>query len=98
MTFRTSVARPLASLGLAAAVFAGCGTTLVLDNDRLQQEITSGLANNGITAQVTCTGEVPIKLDNVSTCQATTPDGTKLTIQVTQKDDKGTVDWQLVGS
>ena len=30
--------------------------------------------------------------------QATTPDGATLTVQVTQTDDKGTVNWQLVGS
>ncbi len=97
MMFRTSVVRPLASLGLAAALFAGCSTTLILDNARLQQEITSGLADNGITAQVTCYGEIPIRQDDVSSCKATTPDGAILTIQVTQTDDKGTVNWQLVG-
>lgn len=98
MAFRTSVARPLAALGLAAALFAGCSTTLVLDNERLQQVITDGLANNGITASVTCPGNVPIQINNVSTCQATTPDGATLTIQVTQTDGNGNVNWQLVGS
>jgi len=98
MTFRSSGVRTLAALGLAAVLFAGCNTTLVLDNNNLQQLITSGLSDNGITATVVCPDSVPIKKDSVSTCQATTPDGAALTIQVTQTDDKGTVNWQLVGS
>jgi hypothetical protein len=97
MTFRTSTTRALAPMGFAAALVAGCGTTLILDNARLQQEITTGLAHNGITAQVTCYGEIPIRQGDVSSCQATTPEGAILTIQVTQTDDNGTVNWQLVG-
>jgi Domain of unknown function (DUF4333) len=98
MALFTTLARPLAALGFAVILLAGCSTTLVLDNNKLQQELTTGLANNGITATVSCPDDVAIQQGKVSTCTATTPDGTNLTIQVTQTDSNGTVSWQLVGS
>ena len=60
--------------------------------------MTQGLSDNGVTATVTCPDNVPIQQGAVSTCQATTPDGAALTIQVTQTDSSGNVNWQLVGN
>jgi hypothetical protein len=89
---------PLVSVGLAAVLLVACNSTRVLDNDPLQQMIQDGLANNaGITATVTCPDNRPIQQGDVFDCQALTPDGLTLTIQVTQTDNAGHVDWQIVG-
>jgi hypothetical protein len=78
-------------------LFVACSSASVLDNDRLQQNIENGLATNGITATATCPANRTIQQGDVFDCQALTPDGLMLTIQVTQKDNAGTVDWQIVG-
>ena len=97
MALLTRILGPASSLGLALGLLAGCSQTLIIDNARLQQNIESGLQDNGITATASCIGEQPIRKGDVFRCQATTTDGTILTIQVTETDDSGTVTWQVIG-
>jgi Domain of unknown function (DUF4333) len=99
MVTSRSFARPLAGVALAAGIVAGCSSTPVLDNDRLQQVIEQGLQDQvQVTATVTCPDNQPIQQGNVFNCQAVTSEGTNLTIQVTQTDDTGHVNWQVVSS
>jgi hypothetical protein len=94
-----SFARPVASAAIAAALFVACNSSLTLDNDTLQRTITSGLQEQAqVAATVSCPDDRPIKAGDVFQCQAVTEDGTTLTIQVTQTDDTGHVNWQVVGA
>lgn len=98
MTLRSTIVRPAASLAFAVALFAGCNTTLTLDNDRLQQVIADGLQQQaGVTATVTCPDNQPLQQGNTFQCTALTQDGLNLQIQVTQTDNAGNVNWQVVG-
>jgi len=90
-------------LGLAAtfgvAVFLlGCSNAKVIDSDRLQQIVESGLQDNGITANVTCPNNEPIQQGHSFDCQAVTQDELTVTILITQSDNSGTVQWQIVGN
>jgi Domain of unknown function (DUF4333) len=97
MSVRVFVARPFLILGLAALIVAGCSTTL--DNVKLQQSIVDGLQQQaGVTAEVTCPNDRPIKQGDIFTCTATTADGQTLTITVTQTDSNGQVHWEVTGS
>jgi hypothetical protein len=99
MSFRLSLARPLASLGFAAAVVVACSSAPVLDNDRLQQVIADGLQQQaGVTATVSCPDNQPIQLGETFTCTAAAQDGTNLTIKVVQTDNAGNVDWSVTGT
>jgi hypothetical protein len=85
----------IAVLALAGAL-AGCGVTL--DMDAISKSITSGVATQtGIEiASVTCPQETRAgKTGDTFDCTATPKIGGKLTIKVTQKDDKGNIDWAL---
>jgi hypothetical protein len=97
MSARSSSVRRFASIGFAAVLLGACSTSQVLDNNRLQSVIESGLSDNGITATATCPDNRPLQQGDVFTCQAVTPDELQLTIQVTQTDNTGHIDWQLVG-
>ena len=95
----TRSVRPAASAAMAAALFIACNSSLTLDNDKLQQVIANGLQEQAqVTATVSCPDDRPIKAGDVFQCQALTEDGTTLTIQVTQTDDSGNVNWQVVGA
>ena len=95
----TRSVRPAASAAMAVALFVACNSSLTLDNDKLQQVIANGLQEQAqVTATVSCPDDRPIKAGDVFQCQALTEDGTTLTIQVTQTDDSGNVNWQVVGA
>ena len=94
-----SFIRPGASAAIAAALFVACNSTLTLDNETLERTITSGLQEQAqVTAAVSCPDDRPIKAGDVFQCQAVTEDGATLTIQVTQTDDTGHVNWQVIGA
>jgi hypothetical protein len=79
-----------------AVALAGCGVTL--DMDAIGKSITSGVASQaGIEiASVSCPQETrAAKAGDTFECVATPKIGGKLTIKVTQKDDKGNIDWSL---
>jgi hypothetical protein len=80
----------LALVPLAAAVLVGCGS---LNTGKAEGEIANNIKEQvGVTvASVDCPKDVKPKAGDVFTCAATGQDGTRATITVTQKDDKGNV-------
>lgn len=95
----SSLVVPVATVSLAAALFAGCSTTQVLDNTRLQQEIVDGLQNQaGVTVTATCPDNRPLQQGDTFRCTAAAADGTNLVISVTQTDDVGNVNWHVIGA
>lgn len=98
MASRVTLARPFAVLGFAAALFVGCNSTPVLDNDRLQQVIEQGLLNQtGVSATVSCPDNRPIQPGDTFVCTAQTEDGSNLQITVVQQDNVGNVNWNVTG-
>jgi hypothetical protein len=88
-----------AALGAVAVLAAGCfQMKLMIDSERVEQEITKMLAKNGFTATVTCPKDPAIEEGAVFTCDATGSDGTTAVIRVLQKDNKGTVSFELEGA
>jgi|SRR5918995_7547601 hypothetical protein len=88
-----------AGLGLAAAALlaVACQTTLTLDSDNLQTEIASGFQEQtGIAVTVSCPDDRPLQQGDTFTCTAAAADGQSYTIQVTQTDAAGNVNWQVV--
>lgn len=88
----------LSSLGAATLLLlAGCGTKL--DMSIINKSISDGLASQlGLAdAVVTCPQEAPpAKAGGTFECEAKPKDGGRLVLQVTQKDDKGNIAWELV--
>jgi hypothetical protein len=98
MAFLSTLGRPVAALGLAAALFVGCNSAPVLDNDRLQQVIQQGLLNQtGVSATVSCPDNRPIQPGDTFVCTAQTEDGSNLQITVVQQDNVGNVNWSVSG-
>ena len=85
-------------LGLALGVVA-CGTTI--DMDAVGKAVSDGI-NTQLSLQVasvTCPTESrAAKAGDAFECVATPKDGGKLTVKVTQNDDKGNVTWEVVKS
>jgi len=99
MTVSASLVRPLGSLGISVALFAGCSTSLTLNNDTLQQAIAQGLATQAqVQATVTCPNDRPLKAGDTFKCTALTSDGSTLEITVVQTDDQGHVNWNVTGA
>jgi len=87
-----------AALCLALAVgLSACGTTI--DMDAVGKSVSDGL-NTQLSlpiATVTCPTESrAAKAGDTFECVATPKDGGKLTIKVTQDDDKGNIKWEVV--
>lgn len=96
MAILNTLARPVATLGVAALLFVGCNSTPVLNNDNLQNSIAQWLQSNyGETATVSCPGNRPIQMGDVFNCTATSDSGTTVTLQVTQTDNTGSVSWNI---
>jgi len=68
-----------------------------IDPDKVAASITKGLADKGITAKVSCPSGRAAKAGDTFQCTGTDDANTALAIAVTQKDDKGTVEWKLDG-
>ena len=85
----------LAGLLVVTAALAGCERTLNMQN--AEAVIKSGLIEQlqmPFTA-VSCPESRVMKAGDVFECTATAESGGDLTVQVTQKDDSGTVIWTL---
>jgi hypothetical protein len=85
------------AVALLALAVAACQLTLTLDNERLEQVIKDGVAQQtGVTlTDVSCPDDRPLKQGDEFTCSATAADGAAVVISVTQTDDKGNVNWQV---
>lgn len=99
---RRRTAARFAALACAPAILLalpGCSFSTgsdKLDTDKLEREVVKGIKEQlNIDATVTCPDDVKVKAGDVFECQAKSSDGTTGTVTVTQKDDKGNVDWKL---
>lgn len=82
---------------LAISVLAiGCKTQI--DSNKAEKVIGDKLTEAGLAATVTCPDHVEAKTGAVFNCEATTTDGSKVTIVVTQKDNEGNVSWKPDGT
>jgi hypothetical protein len=87
----------LTTLSLGAVLALGCNTTLILDDELLEQSIATGISEQmGVSATVACPDDRPISQGDVFTCTATTTDGQQITVQVTQTDATGNVEWETL--
>src|SRR5579864_6397819 len=100
MTSTTKSQAMRTSMWIAVLVMAlalvGCGVTL--DMDAIGKSVTSGIASQlGLEiTSVDCPKETrQAKAGDTFECTAIPKEGGKLTIKVTQKDDKGNVDWEV---
>jgi len=80
---------------LALILFTGC--TKQIDPDKVADSITKGLAEKKLTVKVSCPSGRPAKAGDKFACTGTDDAKTPITVNVTQTDDKGTVEWKLDG-
>jgi hypothetical protein len=86
-----------AGLAIAALVAVGCQTTLLLNDDNLESEISSWvLQTAGEPGVVTCPDDRPIQQGDTFQCVVTFGDGSTATLQVTQTDNSGNVTWRAL--
>ena len=87
----------IAAIGLLMGAVS-CSTTL-LDTGNLQatlrQQLEAQLGARNIT--VTCPNEIKVQTGGRFKCSVVVPSSGTLTIDVTQTDDKGDVNYQIVG-
>src|SRR4051812_12790084 len=98
--FWSKAARSLTTTALSVVglslLLTGCGGHL--DMGVISKSITDGLGTQlGVTdVTVTCPQETrALKAGDTFECEAKPKEGGKLTLKVTQKDDKGNIDWEL---
>lgn len=91
---RTRLFLPLVAVG--ALVLSGCGTKR-LNTDKLEGKIKQGIEQQARVKvkKVDCPSDVKVKKGNVFTCTAQTATGQKAHVTVTQRDDKGNVNYSV---
>lgn len=95
MSMRTRSARLLA---LAVLVIAAAACTKTLDTDGLEGELRSQAEErfNITLTSVDCPADIEVEAGGTFTCDAKQGSGATFTLQVTQSDDQGNVEWDLV--
>jgi hypothetical protein len=95
MSLRSRSVRLVAVAALAIAA-AACSKTL--DTDGLEGELKSQIEaqTDSTITSVECPPDVEAKAGETFTCTAEEGSGTTFTIRVTQRDDAGNVDWEVV--
>ncbi|MGH2538903.1 MAG: DUF4333 domain-containing protein [Actinomycetota bacterium] len=86
----------MAAATLLALTAAAC--TKTLDTDGLEGELKTQVEDQTgiqITA-VDCPADVEVETGGTFTCTAEEESGATFTIEVTQSDDRGNVEWQIV--
>ena len=90
------------SLSLIGLLVAACGTTLELNTENLQGILETQIEQQNLDREIDVTSvtcpDRPILQGDVFTCQAMTADGQNLIVSVTQKDDQGNVNWDIIGA
>ena len=86
----------LVAVALLALVAASCSQ--VLDQVTLEAELTGQVADSLQEPDLTvdCPADVEVEQGAIFHCTAGTPDGARTTVEVTQVDDSGGVEWRLV--
>jgi hypothetical protein len=85
-------------LALVAAGLAACGDAK-LDTDRAEAAIRSGITRQtGVKIDsVRCPDDVEARKGETFRCVASASNGQRARVEVTQRDDEGSVSWRLVG-
>ena len=88
--------RSVLLVALLAITAAACDQ--VLDEASLEQTLQQQVAEQvgDDTVVVDCPSYVPVEAGGVFTCEATGDDGAVATLEVTQLDDGGRVEWRFV--
>ena len=97
MSMRSRSVR-MAAAGLLALAAAAC--TKTLDTDGLEGELQTQVEQQtGSTiSAVDCPADVEVETGGTFTCTAEEESGTTFEIRVTQSDDRGNVEWEVVGA
>jgi hypothetical protein len=92
---RTSLATGLA---LVVMALGACGDAK-LDTDRAEAAIRSGITRQtGVKIDsVRCPDDVQARKGETFRCVASASNGQRARVEVTQRDDEGSVSWRLVG-
>lgn len=85
-------------LALAAVGLAACGEAK-LDTDRAESAIRSGITRQtGVKIDtVRCPDDVKAQRGETFRCVARASNGQRARVEVTQRDDEGSVSWRLIG-
>ena len=88
----------VAAVALVAVSAAACGKA-ELDVDRAEAELKSGITRQtGIRIEaVRCPEDVEAQQGDTFRCVAVAANGQRARVEVTQRDDEGSVSWRLVG-
>ncbi len=94
MSMRSRSAR-FAAFAVLAIAAAAC--TKTLDTDGLEGKLKSQIEEQtgGAIASVDCPADVAVEAGGTFDCTAVEESGAEFTISVTQRDDKGNVDWEV---
>ena len=86
------------SLAVAGGLLLACACSRSLDTGGLESQLQAGLQERlDITVtSVTCPDDVDAKAGVTFQCTALGETGSTTTISVTQQDDQGNVDWEIV--
>lgn len=95
MSMRSRSVRFVAVAVLAIAA-AACSKTL--DTEGLESELKSQIETqtDSTISSVDCPADVEAKAGEVFRCTAEEGSGATFTIEVTQRDDAGNVDWEVI--
>jgi len=94
MSIRSRAVR-LAAVALLAVAAGAC--TKTLDTDGLESQLQADIEQQTSTTitSVTCPEDVKVEAGLSFDCTAEEEGGTTFTIEVTQRDDQGNVDWSV---
>ena len=89
--------RLVMATAILAVAAAGCTSVNMLDTDNLESVLKEQIESQTTTviASVDCPDDVEIEKGATSECTAEDTEGTTFTIEVTQTDDQGNVDWEV---
>jgi uncharacterized protein DUF4333 len=90
-------ARLAVGLALVAVAVAACGENK-LDTERAESAIRAGITRQtGVKiASVRCPDDVEARQGDTFRCLARASNGQRARVEVTQRDDEGSVSWRLV--
>ena len=82
------------------AIAGGCTRTKTLDADGLNEALATDLQNklNTEGISVSCPDDQPAEAGHTFDCTATNPDGSQITLHVTESDDRGNVTYEVAGA
>ena len=84
-------------LVVITVALVACGET-VIDSGEIESQIAGDIEEQTGTrdVEVACPDDIEAKKGDIFECEATAPGGIKQTVEATQVDDDGNIDWKLV--